>query len=391
MGPKSVVRDYYHRIRQNTLDIVAPLTAEDMNLQMMPKVSPPKWHLAHTTWFFEKLILSGAQEGYEVFCEPYHDLFNSYYQSLGRPFARDQRGALSRPFLKDVLRYRQYVDEAMAELMAADPKEEVWEAMALGLAHEEQHQELLYMDLLYNFSRNPLHPVYQEDYPELADEEKGSFMDIKPDVYSIGTDDKDAYDCEGPRHRVFLEPVALSSSLVSNGDYLEFMQSKGYERSEFWLAKGFDWVQRDEIKAPLYWRFIDGDWYEYHLGGLKPLQMSQPVRHVSFFEADAYARFAGARLPKEAEWEVFARLYSKFCPLDRLWQWTLSSYEPYPGFKKRPGAFSEYNGKFMCDQYVLRGGAKETPKGHTRLSYRNYFEAQDRWPFTGIRLARDLV
>lgn len=406
--------EQYQQIRQLSEQICQPLEIEDYVIQTMPDVSPPKWHLAHITWFFETFLLTPYLPNYTVFHPQYGYLFNSYYEAIGERHPRPQRGLLSRPTVEEVYRYRAYVDEAMQQLIAEQAGHAEVEALiTLGLHHEQQHQELLFTDLKHILATNPLHPAYCEMarlQSQAGSAQSENWLDYPGGLYSIGyAGEEFAFDNESPRHQVYLQDYYLAARLVTNGEYLEFMQAKGYETSEHWLSEGWATIRSQKWDAPLYWEQIDGEWWVMTLAGLQPLNLNEPVCHVSFFEADAFARWAGKRLPTEAEWEVAAASV----PLDGnllntgnlhpvpaasmtrpdqlygdVWEWTQSAYSPYPGFKPAEGAIGEYNGKFMCNQMVLRGGSCVTPGDHVRPTYRNFFPASARWQFSGIRLAQ---
>ncbi len=402
-------------VRAQSEALTAPLETEDYGLQAMPDASPPKWHLAHTTWFFETFILLPFASGYRVFHPLYEHLFNSYYNGVGQPFSRPERGQLSRPTVAEVYAYRRHVDDALVALLAEPgdaTHDEVLRRVELGLNHEQQHQELLLTDLKYSFSRNPLAPAYRTDLEPAAPSEDAQTqrgtMGFDGGLVPVGAASGFAFDNETPRHQVYLAPFALADRLVTNGEYLEFVRAGGYAQHELWLSDGWSAVQSRDWRAPIYWRSEGEDWFEFTLGGERSLDLAAPVVHVSAYEADAYARWAGARLPTEFEWEHAASSRNdaggNFVESDRLhpvasggstqlfgdaWEWTSSAYGPYPGFKSEAGVLGEYNGKFMANQLVLRGGSCVTPESHVRASYRNFFYPPDRWQFSGIRLAYD--
>ncbi len=405
----------YRRIRRQTEEICRPLATEDYCIQTMLDVSPPKWHLAHVSWFFETFLLLPFSPGYRVFHPRFDYLFNSYYVTHGQPFPRPQRGLLARPTVAEVYRYRAHVDAALLELIAT-ASEADWDVLyprlLLGLHHEQQHQELLYTDIKHIFAFNPLRPVYQEAAPRVAAGRPLplEWLEFTGDVRAIGhAGGEFCFDNETPRHRVWLDGYALASRLVTNGEYLEFIEAGGYRRPDYWLADGWNMIRQQDWQAPLYWEQQDGRWWSMTLAGLCPVAEQEPVCHVSCYEADAFARWAGKRLPTEAEWESAATPQpptGNLCESGRLhptpagagglqqlygdvWEWTRSAYAPYPGFRPLAGTLGEYNGKFMCSQLVLRGGSCVTPAAHIRPSYRNFFYPGDRWQFTGIRLADD--
>ncbi|MGE5170764.1 MAG: ergothioneine biosynthesis protein EgtB [Rudaea sp.] len=396
----------YGNVRARTQALVAPLSAEDCALQSMPDASPAKWHLAHTTWFFETFVVRPTRDGYRPFDPAFVVLFNSYYNAVGDKHPRPERGMLSRPALDVVLAYRAYVDEAMqACCERATTDAALASLIELGLNHEEQHQELILTDILHLLSRNPLHPAYRATAPAAVAPGELRWIRYRAGLANVGHDgDGFAFDNETPRHRVWLEPFEIASRPVTNAEYAAFIDAGGYRRPEFWLALGFDTLTAEGWAAPLYWEREGETRRAFTLEGLRDLDPHAPVEHVSYFEADAYARFAGARLPTEFEWEAVAARTARGAgaaasdaqtadPRLRygdVWEWTSSAYAPYPGYRAAPGAVGEYNGKFMCGQYVLRGASHATPPRHSRVTYRNFFPPAARWQFTGVRLARDV-
>ncbi|HTU23406.1 MAG TPA: ergothioneine biosynthesis protein EgtB [Gemmataceae bacterium] len=415
-----ILASHYEEVRSLTEQLCAPLTIEDFGVQSMPEASPAKWHLAHTTWFFETFVLADSDPSYRCFHPQLGYLFNSYYNAAGPYWPREQRGLLARPTVAEVYQYREYVDRAMRRLLYDEEQTlapACRERIVLGLNHEQQHQELLLTDLKHAFGINPLRPIYRELSRQQNDGTAlppVSWIDSPGGVRWIGHDGLTfAYDNEKPRHRVFLAPFQLASRLVSCGEFRAFIDDGGYERPELWLSEGWATRCTQTWQAPLYWEWRDGTWFDMTLGGWQPVQDAAPVCHISFFEADAYARWAGARLPTEMEWEAAAGdcplrgafldvetlhprpLWEAFPgePLSQMfgdvWQWTGSSYSAYPGYCSLEGALGEYNGKFMCNQMVLRGGSCATPRSHFRRTYRNFFPPHARWQFTGIRLAKD--
>jgi ergothioneine biosynthesis protein EgtB len=402
-GPAKL-RERLFATRKLTLDLAAPLSDADATIQPFSDASPAKWHLAHTTWFFETFILRDHAPGYRLFDERWPYLFNSYYEGEGPRHARARRGMLSRPSLDEVRAYRAHVDEALDRALASLPPQAV-ELVELGIHNEQQHEELLLTDILAAFAENPLEPAYGAlPPPACFATEPPSFQPGREGIVKIGAPEEGfAFDSERPRHRVFLEPHAIANRRVTNAEWRDFIADGGYSAPTLWLSEGWDWVQRESISAPLYWQ---DDGTVFTLGGRREVDWAAPVAHVSFFEADAFARWAGARLPTEAEWEDFAASADPNIgnQLDEVgavvpspgggifgdvWEWTASAFASHPGFSPAEGAVGEYNGKFMCGQFVLKGASCATPRGHSRTSYRNFFPPAARWQFTGVRLARD--
>ena len=380
--------DQYRAIRAHSEALCAPLGPEDYVVQPIVDVSPPKWHLGHTTWFFETFLLGPHLPGYIVFDPDYNYVFNSYYETIGARVVRTDRGNLSRPTVADVYRYRHHVDDAMRRLLAQAPAE-IHGVVLLGLHHEQQHQELLLTDIKYILGHNPLFPAYRAgaETPPPAAPLAAAPVRLAAGLYQIGfAGEGFCFDNELGRHTVYLHDAEVAGALVTNGEYLEFMAAGGYTDFRPWHAEGWEWVKANHVRAPLYWHFVDGAWHRYSLGGLAPVDPAEFVAHVSYYEAAAYAAWRGARLPTELEWEAAAP-HLQWCA---RWEWTESAYLPYPGFRKAPGAIGEYNGKFMVSQMVLRGASVATPPGHSRPTYRNFFHPPLRWQFTGIRLARTL-
>ncbi len=392
----ALLPNHFEKVRGQSIALAAPLSEEDCCAQSMPDASPIKWHLAHTTWFFETFILERFEPDFKPFHPAFRVLFNSYYNGVGDRHARAQRGLLTRPSLEEVLAYRRDVDERMLALCTGSLSAESFVTLAslmeLGLQHEQQHQELMLTDVLHLLSCNPLMPVYSDARPVLREAAAPlQWHAFDGGVVEIGDDGSGfCFDNELPKHRQFLEPYSLASRLVTNREYLAFVEAGGYRDASLWLSEGWDWVSREGLAHPLYWKKQDGEaWHAFGLHGLQPLEMDAAATQISYFEADAYARWAGARLPTEAEWEHAARSDAGLKQLFGVcWQWTSSSYAAYPGYRTAEGALGEYNGKFMSNQYVLRGSSCATPEGHARMSYRNFFPATTRWQFMGIRLAR---
>lgn len=380
--------DRYENVRKLSEDICRPLHTEDYVVQPAADVSPPKWHLGHTTWFFEAFILKPFKRSYRDFNPDYSFVFNSYYEAAGKRVLRPDRGNLSRPTVEEVFSYRKYVDQQIAELLSEGPPGAALEKMIeLGLNHEQQHQELLWADIKYILGHNPLFPTYSgaSGAKNLPEEKEQAWIRVEEGIYGIGhRGNSFCYDNELAPHNVLLNKYDISSKLVSNGEFLEFMEQGGYTDFSFWHSDGWDWVNQYGIKAPLYWHKINDVWHHYTLGGLRRVNPEGTLCHISYYEAAAYAAWKGCRLPTEFEWETAAGRFS----WGRRWEWTESAYLPYPGFTKAGGAIREYNGKFMVNQKVLRGASGFTSPQHSRKTYRNFFHPHQRWQFTGIRLAR---
>ncbi|QBO57766.1 ergothioneine biosynthesis protein EgtB [Chryseobacterium salivictor] len=382
----SVLFQIFQNTRAQTVSLCEPLEIEDYIPQPVDFASPPKWHLSHTTWFFEELILKKFLAGYRVFNPHFGFLFNSYYHTLGDRAIRTERGTITRPTVKEVYEYRKYVDAHIGKLLQTNSSSELEELLILGINHEQQHQELLITDLKHTFSYNPVFPVYKEKFNLTAQENSDTgWIKIPEGIYEIGyKGDGFHFDNEKGRHKVFLHEFQISKAFVTNAEFLEFMEAGGYENFRFWLDEGWSWINENQVKSPLYWKQIEGKWFSYTLEGLKPIEPNHILTHISFYEAQAFATWKGLRLPTEFEWEAAED------QLDwgKRWEWTYSAYLPYPGFRIAEGAAGEYNGKFMVSQMVLRGASTATPKGNERKTYRNFFHPKHRWQVTGIRLAR---
>lgn len=402
----------FQQVREQSVRLTDNLTVEDMMAQSMPDASPVKWHLAHTTWFFETFLLKPHYRGYHPFHPQFEYLFNSYYDSVGSRHPRPQRGLLTRPGIEEIMNYRAYVDEHLASLLERH-NEKISEVLAVGLHHEMQHQELMQTDVLHLLSHNPLRPeVYDLIETLPAKFQMFKMVEFEGGLVAVGdSGDGFAYDCERPSFKTFLTPFSLSSRLITNGEWLEFVKDDGYQNSLLWLADGWDCKAKQSWTAPLYWHFIDGAWFEYGFNGLQPLNKNAPVCHISYYEADAFARWANKRLPREHELEFCAQQQliagnflesgahtplpsSDSAPINQLygdvWEWTQSAFLPYPKFSAAQGALGEYNAKFMSNQMVLKGGSCATPQAQMRPSYRNFFHPYQRWQFSGLRLADDL-
>tara|TARA_R110002096_G_scaffold28365_5_gene86056 strand:+ start:3092 stop:4213 length:1122 start_codon:yes stop_codon:yes gene_type:complete len=371
-----------------TEKICAPLQVEDYVPQPIAEVSPPKWHLAHSTWFFEQFLLIPFSGSYAVYDEDFAFLFNSYYNNAGDRVLRPNRGLMSRPPVSEVMAYRKYVTDAVLALIEnGEASKEILEILELGINHEQQHQELLVYDIKYILGNQPTFPKYGDDFTTKAETKEAGWVEVTEGIKQIGfSGDEFSYDNELGRHRVFLEPYSISKNLVTNQEYMEFIASGGYTDFNLWHSDGWDHISKNEIKAPLYWHKVKGEWQNYTFNGLQAINPDLPVQHVSFYEAFAFAEWKEMRLPTEFEWEVAADQFS----WGQLWEWTASAYLPYPGFKKAPGALGEYNGKFMVNQQVLRGASVATAKDHSRKTYRNFFAPPSQWIFSGIRLAQSL-
>ncbi|MEK6480836.1 ergothioneine biosynthesis protein EgtB [Catalinimonas sp. 4WD22] len=418
------IENKYQAVRSQSEKLCEPLKTEDYVVQPIQDVSPPKWHLAHTTWFFEQFILKAYKKDYQIFNNAYNYIFNSYYESMGEKMLRDHRGNMTRPSTEDVYQYRAYVDQQMLELLNSSQfNTELEQLTELGLNHEQQHQELLITDIKYILGSNPLFPSYLQSTQSsinTSNIQKQEYIEFDEGVYSIGFEGNGFhYDNEEGRHKVYLHNFRILNRLITNGEYLAFMDAGGYENYDLWLADGRDFVSLHHIKAPCYWHKIDGEWHHYTLHGLQKIDLDAPVTHVSHYEADAFARWQSKRLPTEQEWETVSQLARYDQDLHLLhkanfvesnlyhpqalqaegngkipaqmmgdvWEWTQSAYLPYPFYKRVEGALGEYNGKFMSNQMVLRGGSCATPESHIRTTYRNFFQPDKRWQFTGIRLA----
>jgi ergothioneine biosynthesis protein EgtB len=396
-GPLHHVRsawiETFRKVRAETEARAAPLGPEDQTVQSMPDASPTKWHRAHGTWFFEQFLLVPHAQAYRVFDERFSFLFNSYYVAAGPRHARPQRGLLTRPDGADVAAYRRHVDEAVVDMLTnADGAtlEVVLPVLEIGLHHEQQHQELLWTDILHAFAQNPTNPAYDANWtwPRAAPGDASGFAGLPAGIHMIGHAGRSfCYDNERPAHRVLLQPVRIARRLVTNGEWLQFMEDGGYQTPALWLSDGWAQTEAEGWRAPGYWRAIEGAWHVMTLAGLKPVDPQLPVCHVSYYEADAFARWSGKHLPTEEEWEAAARGNLLADAVGIVWQWTRSAYSPYPGYRAPAGALGEYNGKFMVNQMTLRGSSVATPEGHARVTYRNFFYPPARWQFSGVRLA----
>ena len=378
--------DFFVETRAYTESLCKPLEIEDYVIQPIIDVSPPKWHLGHTTWFFEEFILKPNAKNYQIFDADFSFVFNSYYETVGKRVVRSDRGNLSRPSVQKVVDYRHYVTSAMTDLFAENHNQELLDLLEIGIHHEKQHQELLLTDIKFILGNNPLLPIYSNDFKEHpVENHQQEWVGIEEGIYEIGHHSENfCYDNESGRHKVYLHSFEISNKLVTNQEYIDFISEGGYKKFTFWHAEGWDWVLTNNIEAPLYWHIIDGVWHYYSLKGLQKVAMDAPVTHISYFEAFAFAQWKGGRLPTEYEWEAAQNYF----PWGKRWEWTESAYLPYPNYKKADGALGEYNGKFMVNQKVLRGGSVATSIKHTRPTYRNFFKTNLRWQFTGLRLAK---
>jgi ergothioneine biosynthesis protein EgtB len=414
---ENVILQRYLDVRKQSIKLVEPLEAEDFVVQPVTDVSPPKWHLAHTTWFFEEFILVPNLKGYKVYDSDFSFMFNSYYETVGERVFRADRGNMTRPVTKQIMEYREYVDNAMIKYLTQQDVglDQPLNLIELGINHEQQHQELLVTDIKYILGHNPLFPVYKEiDLPIGSAPNNENYIEIGEGIYEIGYNGKEFhFDNEEGVHKVYLHSFKILDRLITNGEYLEFMKAGGYEDFRYWLSEGWEFAKGLKVKAPMYWHKVKDQWNRYTLGGLKLVDPAAPVTHICYYEADAFARWKGKRLPTEFEWEVASKLVlpgnedqGNFVetgflePVSRtnesnqmlgdVWEWTQSAYLPYPGFKIAHGAVGEYNGKFMINQMVLRGGSCATPKSHIRSTYRNFWHPHLRWQFNGLRLAEHL-
>jgi len=380
-----IITDKFIKTRKYSEELCEPLLTEDYSVQPIEFVSPPKWHLAHTTWFWEEFVLTKYKKGYKVFKEEFSFLFNSYYNNVGKRVIRPSRGLMTRPSVDDVYQYRLYVTQQMIDFLGSNPRKEILDIVAVGINHEEQHQELFIYDIKYIFGNQPLFPIYNNKFQNTSELKHPEFIKIDEGLYTIGHQEESfCFDNELGVHKVFIPSFEISSNLVTNKEYIKFIEEGGYQNFNFWHDEGWHWANNNKIEAPLYWHKIDGEWYHYDLNGLERIELDQPVQHISFYEAFAFAEYKGMRLPTEFEWEVASEYFS----WGKLWEWTSSAYLPYPNFSKATGALGEYNGKFMVNQMVLRGASIATPKNHSRKTYRNFFQTNMRWQYCGLRLIK---
>ncbi|MCK0157783.1 ergothioneine biosynthesis protein EgtB [Cellulophaga sp. F20128] len=382
---KTQIYQRFKEVRLQTEQLCSPLEIEDYSVQPIPDVSPPKWHLAHSTWFFEAFILQEYKGGYTVFNDDYAYLFNSYYNNAGKRVLRPNRGLMTRPTVQKVLEYRAYVTEQILGLLEVNASLEVLELLEIGINHEQQHQELLAYDIKYILGHQPTFPSFATAAHLTKETHNQGFNTIAEGVYEIGHKDTNfCFDNELGVHKVYLNAFQISNALVTNAEYIAFIEDGGYSNFNLWHAEGWDFIKQKNIESPMYWYTIDDQWHYYNYNGLQAVDLELPVMHLSYYEAFAYAEWKGMRLPTEFEWEIA----SKNLDWGQLWEWTSSAYQPYPNFKKAPGALGEYNGKFMVSQQVLRGASVATPHNHSRNTYRNFFHPSLRWMFSGIRLVK---
>lgn len=387
MTTKATLVSLFLETRKHTETICKPLETEDYVVQPIVDVSPPKWHLGHTSWFFEEFILKPFNLGYHIFDKDFAFVFNSYYETVGKRVLRTDRGNLSRPGVSQIYEYRHYVTQEIKDFLSKDISKEVEEILLIGIHHEKQHQELLVTDIKYILGNNPLFPKYDDSFIENPIQNfKQEWIHINEGIYNIGHNKPDefCYDNELQYHKVYLNPYSISNKLVTNGEFLDFMKADGYKDFNLWHAEAWEWINTNNISQPMYWHTIHGDWHQYTLRGLQKVDLDAPLAHISYYEAFAYAQWKGCHLPTEFEWEVA----NKDFEWGSRWEWTESAYLPYPGYSKPAGAIGEYNGKFMVNQKVLRGGSVATPNHHTRPTYRNFFQPNLRWQFNGVRLAK---
>lgn len=382
---QTITKERFLEIRHQTESICKSLKPEDVSIQPVEFVSPVKWHLAHTTWFFEQFVLTVYKEDYKVFNKDFAYYFNSYYNNVGERTVRADRGTMTRPTLDEVLKYRAYINNELSEFILEEISEQISEVIEIGLQHEQQHQELLIYDIKYIFGQQPSFPVLEYSIQLEKENQQQEFIQIKEGVYEIGHNDEGfCFDNELGRHKVYVHDFEISNRLVTNSEYIEFIEAGGYKDFNLWHADGWEFMQNNNIESPMYWHKVDGRWMHYTLQGFVEVQGDLPVSHVTFYEAFAFAQWKGMRLPTEFEWEVASKQFN----YGQLWEWTNSGYLPYPNFIKADGAIGEYNGKFMVNQMVLRGASIATAKNHSRPTYRNFFHPEMRWQFSGIRLAK---
>lgn len=386
MSRNNLLLKLFQETRKHTEETCNPLELEDYLVQPIVDVSPPKWHLGHTTWFFEEFILKAHVLDYKIYDADFAFVFNSYYEAVGKRVIRSNRGNLSRPSVQKIYDYRSYVTKAILNTLKENNTNQILNLLEIGIHHEKQHQELLLTDIKFILGNNPLFPIYKESIKEHSSENHNpEWISIKEGIYEIGHNSEEfCYDNELGRHKVYLQNYQISNKLVTNKEFIEFIEAGGYTNHKYWHAEGWDWINTNTINAPLYWHKINEKWFHYTLNGLQEVQSNSPVTHISYFESFAYAQFKNLRLPTEFEWEIGQTHFS----WGKRWEWTESAYLPYPAYTKAEGALGEYNGKFMVNQKVLRGGSIATSKNHTRHTYRNFFQTNLRWQFTGLRLAK---